>query len=773
MSSVKAPFAQCSDCPFQEQPFVPGSGDDGQVDVVIVGEAPGATEVQQKTPFVGPSGQVLQRVLDTFGCTSAWITNVVACHPPANKFDDDAAKCCHQRLIEEIKMRNPRVILALGGSAAEALLGAGPGITKRRGIMAHSEELDLPVMPTVHPAYVLRRPTVWRDFVVDVRKALRPQKATETEEHEGPDHWGVAFTAEEQLKTIDHFLTGPEDVVYDLETTGFDPRNDRIVAIVLANKSRAADVLYGEMLYDPQVKQALHNLFTSKRMIGHNQKFDNRFLLQQLGLFAPPAWDTMLGSYALDERRGHHGLKLIAMRTFGAPDWEEPLHATMEELEISSYGDVPPHELAEYAAWDGDYTFRLYLQQMDTFEDFPAQKELVEDLLLPASSALAEVENRGMLVDKEKVIETTREFERKIRELKKKLRHLSEDPELNPNSPQQVAHIMYDKLGLPEYQGRTTKKEVLERFKKKSPFCRMMLDYRYLYKRWSTDCKGIAKQIEDDGRVRTNFLLHGTRTGRLSSTNPNLQNVPWQPTTIRSFFIVPEDKIMVDIDFSQAELRILGYLAQEPFFIEAYQEGRDIHDEVAAMLFGKDFTKYQRTMGKSFSFGLIYGRGASAIAAEYGMSVHQAERLMERFMGRIPQARKWIAKQHRLVREQGYLETLYGRRRRFPLITSRLEDSIMRQAQNFPVQSIASDLTLETLIAMNDAGMEVISTVHDSIMLECDPGELKDILVESQRITRRIAENRIGDQVPFPIEAAVGRAWGNLKEVPMPDAGGK
>jgi DNA polymerase-1 len=142
--------------------------------------------------------------------------------------------------------------------------------------------------------------------------------------------------------------------------------------------------------------------------------------------------------------------------------------------------------------------------------------------------------------------------------------------------------------------------------------------------------------------------------------------------------------------------------------------------------------------------------------------------MMKQFLGRIPKAREWIKETHRTVREHGYLETLYGRRRRFPLITSRFESSIMRQAQNFPVQSVASDLTLESLVAMNDAGMEIVSTVHDSIMLYCDPDDLNDILREAQRLTANIARERIGDEIPFPIEAKVGHAWGKLEEVEMP-----
>ena len=314
-TEAKAPFALCENCPLKDMPFVPGSGDNGKVDVVIVGEAPGRTEAQRGTPFVGPSGQILRRTLDSFGGIKTWITNVELCRPPNNKFDSQAAECCRDRLFREIELHDPDVILALGNEPTKALLGSGKGITKRRGLMKHNEELDVDVMPTFHPAYVLRVPAVYSDFASDVEEALDPNKRSELTKPVGPERVSIGRTVEEQLQILDNF-DQYEWIAYDLETSSLRPHEGGILCLVLSNKQGEAAVLHGEALYSPRVKGRLREFFSAgyHKFVAHNAKFDDRFLKLHIGADPRLAWDTMLGSYALDERRGHHGLKFLAAR---------------------------------------------------------------------------------------------------------------------------------------------------------------------------------------------------------------------------------------------------------------------------------------------------------------------------------------------------------------------------------------------------------------------------------------------------------------------------
>jgi len=301
-----------------------------------------------------------------------------------------------------------------------------------------------------------------------------------------------------------------------------------------------------------------------------------------------------------------------------------------------------------------------------------------------------------------------------------------------------------------------------------------MLEYRSAAKLLNTYIIPLEKWYDDNGRVHSSFQLHRTVTGRLSTRDPSLQNIPEEgfekkpELDIRALYIAPPGKVLLYADYSQAELRVAAVLSQAPFLMEAYKRGDDLHTQAAIDRYGPDFTPRQRFFIKTVNFGILYGRSAASLARDTrlpGMTQAVAAQYVRDYFARMPAVRQWIRVVQQRTRQHGYAETSFGRRRRFGLITGETVGRIQRQAVNFMCQSTASDITLTALIRLTKRlhGLaEVLLTVHDSILFECLPQHLAEVARIVKETMVEVPLEFLGDTVPFTVALEVGQRWGEL-----------
>jgi len=777
MMEPKAPGAHCDSCPLQKERMAKGIRvGTGDGTVVLIGEAPGIQEAIKGIPFVGPSGELLHRTLDSLGATNLWITNACLCRPPSNVIDDVSVGCCHDRLMDEIRQQKPSLIITLGATPLHTLFPSAGNITTVRGNFMFQTELGVNVLPTYHPAYILRQPSKFTDFAQDMQRALRPPNFNLSDPI-GPKEVTIVRTLTEAIFALDA-LAEQGEIVCDIETSGFDRLRDHILCMVFTWKHAQALVIPGSLLQTSAVKTMLRSLFSRPNItwIGHGMKFDVEFIQVLLGMRPIIGFDTLMAHYVNDERTGTHDLKEIARLNFNAPDWEGDIKNYLPHPKTDSYTLIPEEVLLKYAAYDGDYTFRLYRLLSEELKRKPGLRGLHDNVLVPASNALADIELMGIRFDPAIQEEVAEELSSELFLTGVALSKTAEDPMFNPNSPQQVGAVLFDKLHLPQISGRSTAVAVLEALKDRHPFVDDMMKYRDVAKLMSTYVTGLPETLGPDGRIHTSYMIHGTVTGRLSSRDPNLQNIP-RGSTIRNMFIPSDGMVMVEADYSQAELRALAWYSQDPFLVGVYQAGRDIHTEVAKQMFGPDFTKEQRVAAKMVVFGLVYGRTAFALAQDMRipkLSPQEAVRYINEFFKRMPKAVEWMNGIKNRARTTGMLETPIGRQRRFDLVVQGNVSEVERQSVNFMCQSLASDLTLLSLVRVHNAFMKgwapqvrphILLTVHDCLVVECYPQDFEEVSKLLRKTMTSVPLQILGESVPFKVSLATGARWGSLKEV--------
>ena len=791
-------YTRCDTCPLKGKRQIPGrSAQQGvkveQARVVFVGEGPGYQETTTGSCFVGPSGQLLQRVLDAYGTKGVWLTNAARCQGRREEDKTAAAIACYPRLFHELQSLKPSLIVTLGNVPTNVLLGAGQGITKRRGRAVYSKDLECWVLPTLHPAGVLRHPEGFADLSNDIEKAIstdyanrKPGPVPEDFKYSIIGWHNAEMQAAEPERLGKHLAILGKDalksrfVVVDLETSGYDAITDRVLCLVVATDNYVL-IVPGYTCYLEEFKEFFGDLLHQVKVVGHNAKFDRKFLTMQLGITVDFTWDTLLGHYAIDERRGGHDLKVLAARLFDAPDWEGDIKRYLRKPGTDSYAALPLNVLYRYAAFDGYYTRKLAVWEINELSKAPKQAALVRDLLMPAANALADIELRGIKIDQNKLVIAAQQLSAdlmriggdKANDWDGEMQALVK-VRFNPRSTKQIGVILFDQLGLRQYKGRSTAFDVLSRLKGKHPIIGLLLEYRKKSKLYATYVKGLIKRLGPDGRIRTNFLLFGTVTGRLASRNPNLQNIPSEAESaklIRGLFVPTDGMTLVHIDFSQMELRMAAMYSKDPYLIDIYERGADLHDQTTMDIFGReDFTPRERFFAKSINFGLLYGRQAHAIANDVhfpGMNMSKTIAYIERFFRRIPYVVKWIREVQDQALHEGYVETPTGRRRRFPLVTSSTTLDVERRAVNFMCQSAASDATLASLIRIHNEmpDAHILLTIHDSIIFECDIDKSMALALQAKDIMEHTVTDMYSDTIPYRADIEIGPSWGELVEV--------
>ncbi len=755
----KAPFAECDGCPLQDQPHVLGRGPDNPK-VVIVGEAPGAQEVRTGIPFIGKSGQLLDKVLLHHGISrdEVYVTNTVLCRPPLKDRKNTPPKAkeishCRARLIEEIKSKAPQAVLGLGAVASKTLLDTKEGISGLRiGGAKPSPILDgIPVVATFHPAAALRSPDVFPSIISDVRKLNRPNVSVEWEP---PTFQTYDDSTEASYALIDQ--ASRDRVALDVETVPpFNRRRAELACLGVAHTAKSANVYSKRVVDNGYFLETLNRLFgeSKVRWQMQNGKYDVQYLWGVGVTKARVDEDTMLMHYLTDERKGTHDLQQLGTEFLHTPKWKD--EAKAEEEEHEALADLPPEILHRYNATDACVTYEL---------DEPLRADMQADgvlqpyydLLIPGANAFAEGEFQGLHVDLDFMDSLDLELREQLKELEQKLGAWV----VNPRSPNQVKAAFNEVMG---GELADTTKDTLKRIVEKDPMSeaadmsRELLRYRELHKEWSTYVKGMFKFVVD-GRIHSDFKLHGTETGRLSSARPNLQNI--KQGRLRKMFVAEPGKVLVSLDYSQIELRVAAVLLGDQWLLEQFRSGREIHKEVARALFGDSYSDRQYRDGKAVTFGIFYDRRAPAIAGQLRIPIRKAQRMIDDWKGNVPGLEKYWQGIREQIKTYSYLESFYHRKRRFWLITNDNMLDVFREGYNFPISSAASDITLRSFIRVkehfkDDPTVHAVVAVHDSITVEC-PEEKAEYVT---RVVQGIMEDVQDWPIPMPVDVKVGRAW--------------
>ena len=575
-----------------------------------------------------------------------------------------------------------------------------------------------------------------------------------------------------------------ERVAFDTETDSLNYMHARIVGLSFA-------MAPGEAAYVPvahcgpdapqqldrdEVLQMLKPWLEdpSVEKIGHHLKYDAHVLRNHGIELAGMAWDTMLESYVLNSATTRHDLDSVAKKYLGVDTihFEDVAGKGAKQI---TFDQVPLDQAAPYAAEDADIALRLHETLWPQIEQTGAVAGIYRDIEQPLIKVLLDMEHRGVSVDTELLAELSQEFAGAMAELEQAAHDEAGHP-FNLGSPKQLQEILYDELQLPVIRKTpkgqpSTAEDVLADLAAEHELPRLILDYRSLSKLKSTYTDKLPTQVNDEtGRIHTSYHQAVANTGRLSSSDPNLQNIPIRTAEgrrIRQAFVAPQGYRLVAADYSQIELRIMAHLSGDAGLLDAFAEDQDIHRATAAEVFDvalDDVTADQRRSAKAINFGLIYGMSAFGLARQLGISRHEAQGYVDLYFSRYPGVQEYMESTRRLAHDQGFVETVFGRRLYLPDINSRQAQRRQyaeRSAINAPMQGSAADIIKRAMLAvaawLDDSGVDarLIMQVHDELVLEVRRrvvGEVQARLVE-------LMEGAAELKVPLKVDVSSGRNW--------------
>jgi len=582
----------------------------------------------------------------------------------------------------------------------------------------------------------------------------------------------------EKLKQSDLFA-------FDLETDSLDTLSANIVGIALAvAPGEAAYLPVGHDYLDApdqldrrevlaQLKPILEDSNALK--VGQNLKYDRGVLKNYDIELGGIKFDTMLESYLLNSVVGKHDMDSLSAR------WLNHKTVTFEEIAGKgknqlTFNQIALEQAAHYAAEDADVTLQLHLKMWAELEKEAGPKHVFEAIEMPLVTVISRVERNGVLIDQGILAQHSKELTLRLAELEQKAHELAGEP-FNLSSTKQLQTILFEKQGIKPTKktpggAPSTSEEVLAELALDYPLPKVILEHRGLSKLKSTYTDKLPQMINPlTGRVHTSYHQAVTATGRLSSTDPNLQNIPVrndEGRRIRQAFIAGKGNRIVAADYSQIELRIMAHLSQDKGLLDAFAHGEDIHRATAAEVFGVALDKVsgeQRRSAKAINFGLIYGMSAFGLSRQLNIGAGEAKRYMDLYFERYPGVLRYMENTRQLAASKGYVETLDGRRLWLPDITS--SNAIRRKAAeraaiNAPMQGTAADIIKRAMIAVddwlqqrNDGAVRMIMQVHDELVFEVQGDEVESA---SQQI-RALMEGSMKLDVPLQVEVGVGENW--------------
>ena len=571
---------------------------------------------------------------------------------------------------------------------------------------------------------------------------------------------------------------------FDTETTSLNYMKAEVVGVSFSVNSGEAAYVPFTHAYPGAPKQldrdwALNKLKPlledSKRAkVGQNLKYDASVLANHGIVLEGIKYDTMLQSYVLDSTGTRHDMDSLALKYLG--------HKTIHFEDIAGKGakqltfDQIPLEVAgPYAAEDADITMRLHEVFWPKIEKEKKLIRLFNEIELPLVPVLSRIERKGALLDIDLLAEQSRDLEKRILELEKEAHEIAGQA-FNLGSPKQLGEILFEKLELPVVKktpkgAPSTAEDVLVELALDYPLPKLLLEHRSLSKLKSTYTDKLPMMVSEvSGRVHTSYHQAVTATGRLSSSEPNLQNIPIRTEEgrrIRKAFIAPSGFALVAADYSQIELRIMAHLSKDAGLLSAFNEDRDVHTATAAEVFEVDqdaVSGEQRRKAKAINFGLIYGMSAFGLAKQLGLGRNQAQEYIDRYFARYPGVKDYMDATREVAHEQGFVETLFGRRLYLPEINARnkmRQQAAERTAINAPMQGTAADIIKKAMLNVDrwllneDVDASIIMQVHDELVLEVNESILESLIVEVNALMSDAASL----DVPLVVDVGYGENW--------------
>jgi len=575
------------------------------------------------------------------------------------------------------------------------------------------------------------------------------------------------------------------EFAFDTETTSLDYMAARIVGVSFA--LQAGEAAYVPLAHDypgapvqlerDVVLEQLRPLLESREIkkIGHHIKYDRNVLANHGITMDGIGYDTMLESYVLDSTATRHDMDSVALKylAYSTIKYEDVAGKGRNQL---TFNEVPLETAAPYAAEDAEVTLRLHAAMWPQLASEPGLERIYREIEIPLVTVLSDMEQTGVAIDTAMLAQQSLQLAQRILDIEDEACREAGQP-FNLGSPKQIQELLFDKLQLPVLAKTptgvpSTAESVLAELALDYPLPRLILEHRSLSKLKSTYTDRLPEQVSPaTGRVHTSYHQAVAATGRLSSSDPNLQNIPVRTEEgrrIRQAFVADAGWVLLAADYSQIELRIMAHLSSDPGLLAAFSAGEDVHRATAAEVFGvtpEAVSGDQRRSAKAINFGLIYGMSAFGLARQLGIARGAAQEYIDRYFARYPGVRDYMEGTREQARAQGYVETVFGRRLYLPDITSRngvRRAAAERTAINAPMQGTAADIIKRAMIdlhgwiaARDDAGLRMIMQVHDELVFEVAAHDLAPVK-EAIR-TRMCAAADL--KVPLLVDIGVGGNW--------------
>ena len=708
-----------------------------------------------------------------------------------NSFEFDQFQLCSNPSVKRVLKRDVDIEFNPDDYDWVILVGSEPlkFYTKEGSITEYSGRIvDNKYLPVINPAMLAFKPEAqktWEESRDNIFKYMNGDLKQEKLDN----IYGITESADLYVfltRAIEH---ENDFVALDSETSGLYPRDGHMLGISLSYEAEHGAYIDCDCI-DEQAENLLQQLFDKKRVVFHNAKFDIAFFEYHFGFKFPRFEDTMLMHYMLDEQPGTHGLKQLTLKHTPYGDYEKPMYQWIEDyrkrtgiLKDSFTWDMIPFDIMkDYAAMDAVCTFILFQKFENAIVKNPKMHNVYKDILLEGCRFLIDAQDNGVPFDKDRLMKSTSLMQADIEEAVDKLYKYpavkqfeeAQGKDFNPNSTVQLRGLLFDYLQLTPTGKKTgtgansTDAEVLGKLAEVHEIPRLVLDIRQKVKIKSTYLDKIYPQLDKDSRLRTNFNLHGTTSGRLSSSGKmNMQQIPRDNPIVKGCIKAGEGKKIVAMDLTTAEVYCAAVLANDKALMKVFQDGGNFHSQIAKLVFNlpgtvEEVTEHystERQMAKAVTFGIMYGAGPKKISEQVSkdsgkyFSTTEAKEVIEDYFSQFHGLKTWLDRSKQFIQDNGFIYSYFGRKRRLPNVFSEdkgIAAHEVRSGINFLVQSIASDVNLLGAIDTHkevkklQLPAKIFALVHDSILAEVE----EDAVEEYCEVVKSSVQKDRGISIP-------------------------
>lgn len=857
----------CELCQNAQNPCIMGQGSK-KAKIMFIQDSPDELDDKKGHPFFGKSCNAVRTALENrdISLDDVYFTSLVKCIAPNDEPKPVYVEACSDLLEAEIQVIDPDIIVPTGNKSLRYCVGR-VGLTKMRG---NAQEVELCgrkriILPTMHPRSVRIKPA-YKEFILKDLDTLKDLYVNGMTEVSGVNYRSLE-TLEEVVEEIVRLKRESKILCFDLETTGKSPylKDSKIVCISLTDKTHYGVVI---PLYHHEtpfwgwekgfIVKLLRWLLEDESIpkVAHNGKFDIEWLYYWLDIDVKNfSFDTMLAHYlCISEEQGTQGLKGQAWEFTDMGGYDNALDEERQKLPEAiryNYDNIPWDVLKTYAVADVDCCLRLMELYQPKIEENEQWKTIMNDIMMPASYALRDIEGNGMKFDVElskhyaqtyseeiaritarlesypEVVQLERQKQalwqerEKIKLIPKKDRTPEEQKKFeqykkyenykfNWSSPAQLSELLYDKLGLvtsitTDTGAFSTGEEAMNEIREQHEIPDLLLELRKVTTLNGMFIQKLPEMRDSSDIVHPSFNITGTVTGRMSSENPNAQQFPRKAENPLLFQYHNEPKALftsrfgdegciMNADYSALEMRVAGIVSGDPTLLKAFLSGQDLHKSTASLVWGvpiDEVSKDLRTAAKSVNFGIIYGKSGVTFAqdlyydksgknpkktSDWEEAKRQGNKLVDDYLNTFSGLDKWLKDTKKFAYKHGYVETLFGRRRRLPDLKSKvptLKSNAERQSINAPIQGTGSDFTLLSIIQINkwlkDNHMKsmIVATVHDSIVFDVYIPEIPVVSTMVKKIMEHVHEPYIDTEIPIRADLELGVNYGATFEIEL------